>query len=201
MNGPTIGKLISVLGNNCIGKTTQTERLAEKIETSFGIGMVKRIKYPVYGLGPSGSILDAYLRGGNPHDLSPREAQIFFALNRTQFEPQLKVMLNEGIHVVAEDYIGTSIAWGTGAGVDMDFLIKINEHLLKEDLTILLDGKGFSQAKEARHKHENDDDLMEKVREIHMMLANKFGWHVVRADNDITTVRNHIWDIVEPILA
>jgi len=145
-------------------------------------------------------MLDDYLRNGNPFNLTPREFQTLQAMHRMQVEPQILKTLKRGLHVVAEDYIGTGIAWGIGGGVDEEYLLKINSKLLIEDITILLDGDRFLEAKEGNHTHESDDDLTEKVRDIHLELAQDYGWSVVGANNSIEVVHENIWRIAQSVI-
>ena len=57
-------------------------------------------------------------------------------LHYERMEGGLHDLLHRGTVVVAEDYIGTSIAWGEAYGVRADFIKKINAHLVREDLAI-----------------------------------------------------------------
>jgi len=133
------GKFIVFYGINNLGKTTQVDLLIQKLK-ECGI-TAEYLKYGVYNLEPSGVMLNEYLRKKNPYKFSPREFQLCHAFNRTQYEPVLKQKLDAGIWIIAEDYKGTGIAWGVGADVDQDFLIRLNAHLYSEDLCILFDGE------------------------------------------------------------
>jgi len=192
------GKFIVFYGINNLGKTTQAKKLVERLQK--GGRPAEYLKYAIYDLEPSGPILNDYLRAGNPFDLSAREFQIFQALNRTQYEPTLKEKLENGIIVVAEDYTGTGIAWGMGAGVDKAFLQKINSHLLREDLGILFEGERFMQGVEDGHMHESNDEFTNRVRQIHLELGQEYGWQKINANEDIDTIQNKIWDLTQEII-
>lgn len=184
------GRFIALYGINNLGKTTQAKLLVSSIEER---GLKARyLKYPLYDLEPSGPVINNYLREGNQHDLSAREFQIIQILNRTQFDSQLRVMLDNGENVVVEDYVGTGIAWGVGAGISKDFLIDLNIHLVKEDLAILLEGERFLDGKEDGHKHEEDDKLMRKVGEAHLILADEYDWKKVNANQSVEEVKADI---------
>jgi len=145
-------------------------------------------------------MLNAYLRKGNPHNLSAREAQLLYASNRTQFEPELLKKLEDGINIIAEDYTGTGIAWGVGAGIDEGFLKYANSHLLKEDLVFLFDGQRFLEAKEKGHKHESNDFLIDEVRWSHIKLGQEYNWLKINANQTIDEIHGQIWIKVADLL-
>ncbi|OGE79287.1 MAG: hypothetical protein A2751_04830 [Candidatus Doudnabacteria bacterium RIFCSPHIGHO2_01_FULL_46_14] len=192
------GKLIVLYGVNNLGKTTQARLLVEKLNL---IGRkAKYLKYPVYDLGHSGKRLNAYLRHGNPEKLSAEDAQKIYAENRAQYETTLKADLESGIDIVAEDYWGTGVAWGMGAGVDKDFLLVLNKQFMFEDLAILLVGERFRSATEKNHLHETDEEFMHKVDATHRTLAKQFGWETVNANQDKEKVAEDIWLEVDKII-
>ena len=186
------GKFIVFYGINNLGKTTQAKKLADRLNSS-GF-KTEYLKYPVYDLRPSGPILNNYLRQGNDFNLTPREAQIIYALNRTQYEKTVIDKLNRGLNIIAEDYTGTGLAWGKGTGVSEKFLQQINSHLLKEDLAFLFDGERFKQASENNHRHETDSELINKVRLAHLVLAKKFNWIKINANLTIEEIHGQIWN-------
>ena len=184
---------ITLYGINNIGKTTQAKRLVEMLEDEGH--EVEYVKYPVYDIEPSGHYINDYLRGDA--EMTEDELQMWFALNRYQFEPKLKEYLDAGKIVVAEDYRGTGIAWGTVKGADTEWLEQINSHLVDEDLVIMLDGKRNIGAKETGHAHEDNDDFMSKSRKVHLDLAERYGWNVVPViTGDIEGTAEGIWEIV-----
>lgn len=197
------GKFIVLYGINNLGKSTQAKLLVDRLNTEFSsnkygtINSAEYLKYGIYDLKPSGEMLNEYLRKGNPYNFSSREFQMCHALNRTQYEPILKERLEGGEWIIGEDYTGTGIAWGVGAGIDQDFLIRLNSHLLVEDLAILFDGERFLNGVEKNHKHEQDFELTDKVRKAHLDLAKKYGWNIINANKPISEIENEIWRIVE----
>lgn len=185
------GKFIVIYGINNLGKSTQAKLLVERLNRDGQLA--EYVKYPIYDLEPSGPLINEYLREGNPHNLSPREVQTLYAINRTQYENEIINKLNQGVHIVSEDYKGTGIAWGMGAGVSEYFLKKINSHLLKEDIIFLFDGERFKDATEKNHKHETDEELLYKVKLAHMKLAEEENWIKINANLTIEEIHNNIW--------
>ncbi len=192
------GKLIVFYGINNLGKSTQAKLLLEKLKDNGY--EAEYIKYPIYDLKPSGVMLNDYLRNANPDNLHSREAQIIYAMNRTQYQQELIQKLQSGRIIIAEDYKGTGIAWGLGAGIDEKFLKSINEHLISEDLVLLFDGERFKQSIENNHKHENDDDLITKVRWAHLKLGEEHNWKKINANLSIEEIHNQIWEEVVKII-
>ena len=184
------GKFIVLYGNNNVGKSTQAKLLVEWFKQQGKA--VYYLKYPIYDLAPSGYMVTAYLREDNPYNLSPREIQIIYALNRTQYEKELIQLLEDGVTVIAEDYTGTGIAWGISGGVEKKFLIEVNQHLLKEDTSLFLEGKRHLVGKEDKHVHEQDDERMEKMNQIFDELAEEFNWTRISARGSIEEVHERL---------
>lgn len=185
------GKFIVFYGVNNLGKTTQKDLLIKTLEAQ-GID-VEYLKYPIYDLEPSGPVINNYLREDNVYQLNQRELQLHYIINRTHYQPTLQQKLNSGIWIVAEDYTGTGIAWGIGGGVDKDYLIRMNNHLIKEDLSLYFYGERFTDGIEKGHKHENDSELTMKVALAHEELANMYNWKRIHANQSKEKVQADIW--------
>lgn len=192
------GKFIALYGINNIGKSTQARKLATRLEREYN-EQVEYLKYPLYDLEPTGSMINAYLREDNPYHLDETAFQMLQFINRYHYNSKLRATLASGIHVVAEDYWGTGVAWGVGGGVDKDMLLELTHGLVQEDIAVLLDGERFVDAQEINHRHENDAVLIKRVREVHKDLAQEFGWHVVRANDEVEEVHNTIYTIVRTL--
>ncbi len=189
--------LITLYGINNVGKTTQAKRLVEKIK-SVGKSACY-LKYPVYDLEPSGLFLDKVLRSKNPQHISEEELQMWFTLNRFQYQPALKDLLREGF-VIAEDYTGTGIAWGVAKGADKKWLEELNKYLIKGDLAILMNGKRQMKSKEDNHIHERDDVLVEKCADVFRQLAFDYGWEQIDVRDDWDETTDLLWRKIEKFL-
>lgn len=185
------GKLITFYGINNIGKSTHAHILCDRLNKA-GYEAVY-LKYPVYDIGPSGPYLNKVLREGK-QKITEDELQLWFTLNRYQFEPVLKKYLMEGKTVIAEDYIGTGIAWGVTKGLNEEWLEQINRFLIRSDLCILIDGERTVEAVEKGHIHETNEELMRKSREVHLKLAKKYAWHVIKLQKHKEDTAKLIWE-------
>lgn len=184
------GKFITFYGINNIGKTTHAKRIVEHLK-ELGKKAVY-VKYPVYEINPSGKFLNKILRSKS-QKISEDELQLWFVINRYQYQPKIKEMLSQGTWVIAEDYIGTGIAWGITKGLDRAWAEEINKKLLKEDLAILIDGERNLTAKERKHIHEQDDKLMKKSRKVHLELGKLYKWEKILLCPKKGDTQREIW--------
>ena len=187
--------LITIYGTNNMGKSTHAKLVVERLEARGK--KAKYVKYPVYDLEPTGPHLNRILRSGESQNITEEELQMWFSLNRYQFQPTIQKWLDEGYTVVAEDYIGTGIAWGTAKGADPVWLERLNQCLIQEDLAILIDGDRVESAMEALHIHERNDDLIRKCRQVLQDLAEKHQWRTVLLQDKKEDTAKLIWEVVE----
>jgi thymidylate kinase len=190
------GQFIVLYGINNLGKTTQAKTLVEDIIIKMG-KEAEYLKYAIYNLEPSGPLINSYLRQGNPQNFTAREFQLLQVLNRTQYEPKLKEKIAKGTWVIAEDYVGTGIAWGMVAGIDKNLLYQLNAHLLKENLGILFIGEPFAESSDKNNAHEASFATLAKVNEAFKEIARDFGWFVINANRPKEEVQKEIMDIIK----
>lgn len=195
------GKFVAIYGINGIGKTTQVELLVEYLKSKGK--NVSRLKYPVYDLEPEGHFIYKYLRDPkfrNENELTTHKLQKKYADNRIRYEAELKKRLENGEWIVAEDYIGTGIAWGLTWGGDLEYLEEINESLLKPDLEILMHGNRFTTAIEKDHRNEMESERINICKNFHNLLADRYGWAKVVANQKIEKVQAEIISQVDILL-
>jgi len=184
------GKFIVFYGINNLWKTTQAKLLLERLKNQWI--EAEYTKYAHYDLKPTGKLINDYLRKGNPYNFSPREFQLIHFAERLQYESILKEKIDNGIWVIAEDYFPTAIAWWVGAGVKQELLEYLYKWLRHEDLWFLFDWERFREAIETNHKHETDDNLMNKVRLVHQNLSKKFNWKKINANETIEVIADKV---------
>ena len=173
-----MGKFITFYGINNIGKTTHVKMLTDRLRREGHDAL--SLKYPVYDIAPSGPFLNQVLRGAEgAQKISEEELQLWFTVNRFQFQPTLEQYLRDGKIVIAEDYVGTGVAWGSTKGADEAWLETLNAPLLKSDFSIFLKGERSLRAEEDSHLHENNHDLAARVAATLDRLSKQHGWHVI----------------------
>ncbi len=176
-----------------MGKSTHAKRLVDRLNENGQ--KAKYVKYPVYTLEPSGPFINKILRGGVQH-ISEKELQLWFVVNRHQFEEEVEKWLKEGCIVIAEDYVGTGMAWGMAKGLSEQWLETINDGLRTEDLAILMTGDRVKSATEKGHVHEENDELIGKCYEKLQYLADKHGWKKIALQEKQEDTANMIWNLV-----
>lgn len=190
-----------IYGINGIGKTTQVELLVEFLKMQGKTA--SRLKYPIYDLEPEGPFINRYLRETTFCENNPKttdELQQLYADNRARYESELRCRLEEGEWIVAEDYIGTGIAWGLTYGSDLEYLEAINTNRIQPDLAFLMHGHRFDTAIEAGHRNESDDEKIRVCKNFHILLAHKYEWQVVNANQSKEAVYGLLVDQVNKIL-
>ncbi len=191
-----MGRFIVLYGSNNLGKSKQLE-LLEQTYLEAGLPYT-RIKYPIYD-SPTGEIINRVLRpdeNGNKLEMSDDDLQCLYAENRRQYELALLALLEQG-DVIAEDYVGTGLAWGLTKGVDRGLLDEFNRGLLRPDFEILLDGQRFGGSIEKGHRHEAaGQEVWERSREVHLGLAREMGWRIVNANESVERVHESIMEIL-----
>lgn len=193
------GKFITIYGINNIGKSTQAAKLVERLKRE-NLDVVL-LKYPIYDLEPTGPKINKILRESQEQPITEAELQTLFTQNRKDFEPTLKKMLADGKIVIAEDYTGTGIAWGTAKGLDLNWSEDLNKDLLREDLAILLIGQRDLRAQEKHHLHEQNEPLVQKVAGNLLNLAKKYGWKVIQVQPEMEDTAELIWKELEGFLS
>jgi thymidylate kinase len=192
------GVFITIYGVNNIGKSTHAKLLVKNF-LKKGFDAVY-LKYPIYDLEPTGPELNKIIREEGEQKIPESELQTLFMKNRRDFEPELKKLLKKGKIIVAEDYTGTGIAWGTAKGLAIEFMEKLNEDLQKEDLAILLTGRRDTRAEEKKHIHERNPRLMERVGDLLMRLAKKYEWKIVEIKPKIADTAEAVRKVAEEFL-
>lgn len=193
------GKFIVLYGANNLGKSSQMKLLASRIINDSR--QLISLKYPIYGLEPTGPIVNDILRGDKVKrdKMTESDVQKVFAQNRRDFQDILITLLNSNINIVAEDYTHTGTAWGMTRGLSFEELEIINKDLLVPDLEILMDGERFLTSIEKNHRNEGSTNDWNQSRMIYKDLAKRFNWPIVNANQSIEEVHEDIWDYIKKI--
>ena len=206
------GRFITIEGPDGSGKTTQVERLAERLRSAGHEVLVTRE--------PGGTRLGEQLReillarhgGVEPTD-ALTDAFLFEAARRQLVRQVIRPALADGSIVVCGRYSDSTLAYqGYGAGAPLDVLRAIDAAAtdgLRPNLTILLDlpvevglaRKGPDET--TRFEAEQDVAFHRRVRAGFLALAadepDRFA--VVDATLTVDEVADEAWSIVAEMLA
>ena len=206
------GRFITIEGPDGSGKTTQVERLAERLRSAGHEVLVTRE--------PGGTRLGEQLReillarhGGIEPTDALTDAFLFEAARRQLVRQVIHPALADGSIVVCGRYSDSTLAYqGYGAGAPLDLLRAVDAAAtdgLRPDLTILLDlpvedGLARKSPDETtRFEAEQDVAFHRRVRAGFLALAadepDRFA--VVDATLSADQVADEVWSIVAEILA
>ena len=168
------GLLIALEGLDQSGKQTQAERVQDYVT---GLGRECRLlSFPDYET-PIGAEISKALHGDR--DYAPDVMQLMYVANRYEWRAEITRWLAEGVVVVCDRYMASSIAYGEAQGLDPGWLRDIQRFLPKPDLTILLDiaPETAAERKETgRDRYERDLVLLARVRDSYRRQASEDHW-------------------------
>ncbi|MGE3269411.1 MAG: dTMP kinase [Chloroflexota bacterium] len=193
------GRLIAVEGIDQAGKQTVCEWLAGELQAQ-GVP-TRQTGFPDYGT-PIGQEITAFLRGERSYPAQAR--QLLYAANRWERAAELRAWLDTGIAVVVDRYIASGVAYGAAQGLDLDWMLQVEQGLPPASLTVLLDitpEVSLARKTTARDAYEARLDLLAAARTAYLTLAEAPGWLVVDAAADRDTVRARVLAALQAHLA
>jgi dTMP kinase len=105
--------------------------------------------------------------------------QLLYIANRYEKKPEIERLLADGVVVICDRYMASSIAYGEAQGLDGAWLRDIQRYLPPAALTILLDIAPETAAGRKttnRDKYERDLALLSRVRDSYRRQADAPGW-------------------------
>lgn len=135
--------------------------------------------------------------------ISPADLQkLFIEDRREHLGREILPSLKRGEMVICDRYFFSTFAFGVASGLDLEWLIKLNERFLLPDLTFILKAKPETclrrievrgTAKTLFEKKEK----MEKVWQVYEVLPQRFeNLFLVDAEQPINQVFNQVKEIV-----
>ncbi|MEM2250224.1 MAG: dTMP kinase [Candidatus Bathyarchaeia archaeon] len=163
------GFFICVEGLDGCGKTTQAKILVRKL---------RKIGYDaVYTAEPSrgkiGKFIKRYCLHGSKRISSIVEALLFAADRYEHVETEIIPALKEGKVVVSDRYLYSSLAYQGAAGLNLDWIRRINEHAILPNLAIFIDVEPNTVIKRLKPKKSVMENLetQRKVREVYLKFV------------------------------
>ncbi len=165
------GVFICVEGLDGCGKTTQTKLLVERLK--------KKGYDAIYTAEPSGgkigSLIKEYCLHGETRVSSIVEALLFAADRFEHVEKEVIPALNEGKLVVSDRYVYSSLAYQGAAGLDLEWIEKINEHAIRPHLAVFIDVEPETVIQRLKPRKSVMENLgtQQKVREVYVKFVEK----------------------------
>jgi dTMP kinase len=181
------GSLIAFEGLDQSGKQTQAESLRDRLLA--GGRTCRLLSFPDYE-SPVGSEIKRVLHGEGEH--MPDVMQLLYITNRYEYRARIAAWLAEGMVLLCDRYVASSVAYGEAQGLDPAWLRDIQRFLPAPDLTILLDiapETAVSRKAAGRDRYERDLDLLSRVRRSYRRQAADPRWVLVdgeRPKEDVT---------------
>ena len=192
------GRLICVEGIDQSGKKTQVGLLIKRLEKQ-GF-QLEKISFPDYDT-PLGKEIQAFLVGKREYNVHVRH--ILYAANRWERKPEIEEWLNKERLVIVNRYSHSNLAYGLANGLDIPWLLNLENGLPKADLVIVIDispEASFKRKSFRRDIYERNLSFLRKVREAYMELSEKFPWVVVNGEKSIERTHENIWQVVNKFL-
>jgi len=163
------GFFICVEGLDGCGKTTQTKLLVRRL---------RRKRYDaIYTAEPSrgkiGKFIKRHCLHGEKRVSSIIEALLFAADRFEHVEDVIVPAIGKGKIVVSDRYVYSSLAYQGAAGLDLEWIKKVNEHAIHPDLAFFIDVKPEIVVKRLKPKKSVMENLQtqQKVREVYMKFV------------------------------
>ena len=193
------GLLIAFEGLDQSGKQTQAERVSAHVSASGR--QCRLLSFPDYGT-PIGAEIAKALHG--EREYGPDVMQLMYVANRYEKRVEMQQALDDGVVLVCDRYLASSIAYGEAQGLDAAWLRDIQRHLPRPILTILLDiaPETAVQRKAAdRDRYERDLALLSRVRQSYQRQSTEDGWLRLNGERPREAVSTDVVNAVETLLA
>ena len=200
------GRLISIEGINCAGKSTQATLLRSALQQQGY--KVKSINFPRNET-KVGTLIHNILCGHCEANMYLLFA--LFSVNRLESRDAIVECLSSGRIVVADRYSESEYAYGMAKGLPEHWLLSLESKMPRADVVILLDIEpSIALTRVDKNKErdifEEDLSFLSKVRQCYLELANRprwpdQRWEIVDAGQTIQMVHETVAEIVSQVLA
>jgi dTMP kinase len=164
------GVFICIEGLDGCGKTTQAKLLVKKLKKHYDA---------LYTAEPSRGKVGKFIKKNCLHSEKRGsvlvEALLFAADRVEHVQNEVLPALNKGRVIVSDRYVYSSYAYQGAAGLELEWIEKLNKHALRPDLTIFIDVKPETVVQRLKRKKSVMEDLetQKKVREVYLKYVDK----------------------------
>jgi len=191
------GIFIVIEGLDGCGKTTQAKLLVRTLKKNHDA---------VYTAEPSRGNIGRFIRKYCLHSAkrgsSVVEALLFAADRYEHVANEVLPALTKGKIVVSDRYVYSSLAYQGAAGLDLDWIRKLNEHAMKPDLAIFIDVNPETVVQRLKPKKSVMENLetQQKVREVYVKFIERGELVSVDGNDSKRVVTKNIVALVRSFL-
>ena len=189
-----MGKLLSITGIDGSGKTTQVQLLKEYLSKKKQTYL---LKFPNKE-SEMGRLIYKQLEDPN-HD--PYFMQGAQTLCRLENQTKIIFLLNSGYDIICDRYIVDSVVYGSCAGVNADWIVDINSHLVQPDIDIYIDipvEESFKRREVRRDSYESNFEFLQKVRDLYRYEFSKQGnRYIIDGIQSVEDIQKQIRYLIE----
>jgi dTMP kinase len=162
---------------------------------------VQLLSFPDYET-PIGAEIDKALH--HEREYAADVMQLLYIANRYEYRPKIESWLADGVVVVCDRYLASSIAYGEAFGLDAAWLTTTQQHLPQPSLTIVLDippAASLARKQLERDRYEKDLALLDRVRASYQRQAAQPAWQLIDGARDKDAVATDVIAAVRLTLA
>jgi dTMP kinase len=187
------GRFIVIEGADGAGKTTQAEKLADRMDAH---------RTHEHTDGRIGTKIDELIESDS---VSPETLAITFAADRSvHLEEEIVPRLEDGETVICERYYHSSFVYQPLMGVERAWVEDLNRYLLQPDLTVILDIDPTEAFQRMRGRKEDlnrfeQETFQERVVERYRGLSDQLDERIEIIDGSgpVDTVFSSLCDVVD----
>jgi dTMP kinase len=164
------GVFICIEGLDGCGKTTQAKLLVKELKRHYDA---------VYTAEPSSGNIGKFIKKNCLHAEKRGsvlvEALLFAADRIDHVQNEILPALSKGRVVISDRYLYSSYAYQGAAGLELEWIEKLNKHAIRPDLSIFIDVKPETVVQRLKRKKSVMEDLetQKKVREVYVKYVQK----------------------------
>jgi dTMP kinase len=193
------GLLIAFEGLDQSGKQTQAEVLRDRV-TAAG-RTCRLLSFPDYTT-PIGTEIFKALHGEREYEADVM--QLLYVTNRYERRIAIEQWLADGVVLLCDRYVASSVAYGEAQGLDPEWLAGIQRFLPSPHVTILLEiapETAVQRKATGRDRYERDLALLSRVGDSYRRQAEQPGWIRVDGERPRDAISADIVTAVESRLA
>ena len=191
------GVFICIEGLDGCGKSTQAKLLVRRLRRTYDA---------MYTAEPSRGIIGRFIKKhclhGEKRCSGVVEALLFAADRLEHVETTVLPLLKQGKIVVSDRYIYSSLAYQGATGLDLEWIEKINEHVIRPDLAVFIDVEPEAVVQRLKPKKSVMEDLetQRKVREVYVSFVDRGELVRVNGNKSKEEVAGDIAAVVQSFL-